>query len=315
MSRLNKKSGLASIIILLFLAQACKIEPAKNKDNSTETLVVCTTGMLADAVNEIGKGQLKVIGLMGPGVDPHLYKATQGDLEILSKADIVVYNGLHLEGKMGEIFEKLGRSKKVIAAADGIPAEKLINNTDFQGAQDPHIWFDVLMWKEVVKHLTKELSAFDSSSKKEFEENRDQYLEKLNLLDQELKEKIKELPAEDRILITAHDAFAYFGRAYGFQVRGLQGISTVSEYGLKDIADLVQFICDRKIKAVFVESSVSERSLKAVVEGCQANKHDLQIGGTLYSDAMGKRNSPEGNYIGMFRHNVNTIVNSLKKEK
>jgi manganese/zinc/iron transport system substrate-binding protein len=267
--------------------------------------------MIGDAVKNIVKGNYEVITLMGPGVDPHLYKATQGDLKSLNRADIIVYNGLHLEGKMGEIFEKLSNRKHIIVASDAIPVERLINNTEFQGAHDPHLWFDVQLWSDVVLHINNEITAFNPELKQELFENALPYYENLLSLDKKVKDQIAQLDSNKRVLITAHDAFGYFGRAYGFEVKGLQGISTVSEYGLKDVSNLVNFISEREIKAVFVESSVSDRSLKAVTEGCKAKGHDVKIGGTLFSDAMGEETTEEGTYIGMVKYNVKTIVGSL----
>ncbi|MBL4709603.1 MAG: zinc ABC transporter substrate-binding protein [Flavobacteriales bacterium] len=295
--------------IILSLA-ACRIEK-KSRSEDIKT-IVCTTGMLGDAVKNIVGDQINVITLMGPGVDPHLYKATQGDLKSLSSADVIIYNGLHLEGKMGEIFEKLERQKHIIVAADGIKESDLINNTDFQGAHDPHLWFDVKLWSQVVSHIGSTLGQLSDSSKSEILSNTQKYVEQLTDFDHSVRQELMQLDSSKRVLITAHDAFGYFGKAYEFQVKGLQGISTTSEYGLKDISDLVNFIVDRKIKAVFVESSVSEKSLQAVVEGCTAKGHPVKIGGQLFSDAMGEENSPEGNYIGMVKHNVKIITQGLQ---
>ncbi|KAA3648915.1 MAG: manganese transporter [Bacteroidetes bacterium] len=281
-------------------------------DKTQKKVIVCTTGMLGDAVENIVKDNFEVITLMGAGVDPHLYKATHGDISALSKADIIIYNGLHLEGKMGEIFQKLANRKKIIVASDAISPSKLINNTDFAGATDPHIWFDVELWSEVVLYLGNQIGDYYPEYKEELNKNTKDYHQSLLDLNMQLLKTINSLDSSKRILITAHDAFGYFGRAYSFQVKGLQGISTVSEYGLKDVSNLVKYISEHKIKAVFVESSVSDRSLKAVVEGCKSNGHQVKIGGTLYSDAMGESNTPEGTYIGMLSYNVNTIVNNLK---
>lgn len=298
------------IYILALSSSACQKTP--NADHNQKPQIVCTTGMLGDAVKEIMGDQADVSYLMGPGVDPHLYKATQGDLKLLSKADVIIYNGLHLEGKMGEIFEKLENRKEILVAADGIPKNELIKSADFQGAYDPHLWFDVALWEKVCTHLGNELSKLDTVSAEIVLSQTKIYSDSLKSLDQWVLKEIQSIDDNQRVLITAHDAFGYFGRAYDIEVKGLQGISTLSEYGLKDVSELVDFIVDRKIKAVFVESSVSDRSLKAVVEGCNSNGHQVKIGGTLYSDAMGLANSPEGKYIGMVRYNIKTIVEALK---
>ncbi len=298
------------LLIALFLIltlSACHQNP-KNLSNT----IVCTTGMIGDAVKNLLGDSADVKALMGAGVDPHLYKATQGDIAALSEAKVIVYNGLHLEGKMGEIFEKLENRKTILAMADGLDESKLINSTDYVGAEDPHIWFDVALWAEVIENLSQELQKSFPEKEKQIAENAELYLQKMQRLDAYCEATIAEIPENQRVLITAHDAFKYFGKAYGIEVRGLQGISTTAEYGLQDISNLVDFIVKNEIKAIFVESSVPKKSVEAVIEGCQRRGHDLQLGGELFSDAMGAAGTPEGTYIGMVRHNVETIVNALK---
>lgn len=274
--------------------------------------IVTTTGMIRDAVEHVVGDKAEVIALMGPGVDPHLYKATQGDLEKLTSADIIFYNGLHLEGKMGEVFEKLARLKPVIAVAKNIPESRLRTIPGFNNTHDPHIWFDVSLWEEAVKAVEAFMVEHDSASAKLYQQNSAAYLHEMDSLHNSVKLQLQQIPAAQRVLITAHDAFGYFGDAYGIEVRGLQGISTVSEFGLKDVTDLVNFIISRKIKAIFVETSVSQKSINAVVEGCNQKGWNVKIGGSLYSDAMGATGTPEGNYLGMVSANVNTIVTALK---
>lgn len=274
--------------------------------------VVTTTGILKDAVANIVGDAAEVESIMGSGVDPHLYKATQGDLNKLTGADVIIYNGLHLEGKMGEVLEKLSRQKTVIAAGEGIPETDLRSSTQFQGSYDPHLWFDVSLWMQVVIYISTELQKKDPQNAEVYQQQTAAYLRRLSELHNEVKAAVSAIPESQRILITAHDAFGYFGEAYGIQVRGLQGISTVSEFGLQDVSSLVKFIADNKIKAVFVESSVSPKAIEAVVEGSRQRGHDVKIGGTLYSDALGADSTPEGTYEGMVRYNVNTIVSSLK---
>ena len=295
------------IIGLLFIG----CNSSTSTDNS-KPYIVATTGMLADAVKNIVGDSVIVEALMGPGVDPHLYKATQGDLTKLTQASVIVYNGLHLEGKMGEVLENLGRRKSVIAGGDGVPKELRRNSTQYENAYDPHIWFDVSKWKLVVEHLSNELQVIYPDRATEFKQNANEYLEKLDVLHSYVTTQIQTIPKRQRTLITAHDAFEYFGEAYDMEVRGLQGISTVSEFGLRDVTNLVDFIVSKEIKAVFVETSVSQRAINAVVEGCQQQNFNVVIGGSLYSDAMGKEGTPEGTYIGMVTANVNTIVNALK---
>ena len=274
--------------------------------------VVTTTGILADAVAHIVGDAATVEAVMGSGVDPHLYKATQGDLQKLTDADLIVYNGLHLEGKMGEVLSKLSRFKSVVAAAEGIPESYLRQSEQYADSHDPHVWFDVSLWKRVVQHLASELQQKDPKNAVLYARNAQEYLQQLEQLHLYTKQAIASIPEQQRILITAHDAFGYFGDAYNIDVRGLQGISTVSEFGLQDVSYLVNFIVDNKVKAVFVESSVSPKAIEAVVIGSQKKGHEIQIGGTLYSDALGEKGTPAGNYAGMVRHNVNSIVSALK---
>lgn len=299
-------------LAIVLLITGCKPQASEKRDPDKKIKIVTTTGMIQDAVEHIVGDHAEVVALMGPGVDPHLYKATHGDLERLTEADIIFYNGLHLEGKMGEVFEKLARLKPVIAVADEIPESRLRKVPGFQGSYDPHIWFDVSLWKEAVSAVSTFMQQYDSINGKEYRSRSASYLLRLDSLHQSVKESIREIPETQRVLITAHDAFGYFGDAYGIEVRGLQGISTLSEFGLRDVTDLVNYIISRKVKAIFVETSVSQRSIEAVVEGCQKRDWDVRIGGSLYSDAMGAAGTPEGTYIGMVHANAKTIVESLK---
>ncbi|WP_109830398.1 metal ABC transporter solute-binding protein, Zn/Mn family [Reichenbachiella versicolor] len=300
--------------ILLYTAItifALSCQPVQ-KERQGKLKVITTTGMIYDAVLNIGGNLVEAEALMGPGVDPHLYKATQGDLAKLQNADLILYNGLHLEGKMGEIFEKLSRIKNVHAISEDIDRSKLRASQVYENAYDPHIWFDVKLWKEAVVFTTKTLSKSDSINAKIYQANSSAYLKKLDSLHGATISAIDSIPEPQRLLITAHDAFGYFGDAYKIRVEGLQGISTLSEPGLKDITKLVDLIVDNKVKAVFIETSVSKKAINAVVEGCKDRGHDVIIGGSLYSDAMGSFGQFEGTYIGMVSSNVNTIVNALK---
>ena len=303
-------SGIKIFIIgiaLMAFLPSCKNSTVE--DNSH--YIVATTGMIGDALQNIVGEDIHVESLMGPGVDPHLFKATQGDLQKLTSAKAIFYNGLHLEGKMGEVFEKLGRTKPVIAVAEDIDPNKIRTVSEYN-THDPHIWFDVALWREAVEKMHQELIVLFPEKKEILDKNTEIYLEKLSLLHEEVKTLIATIPKEKRVLITAHDAFGYFGDAYDIEVKGLQGISTMSEFGLRDRVDLVNFIVDRQIKAVFVETSVSQRSINAVVEGCRDRGFEVKIGGSLFSDAMGDANTPEGTYIGMVKSNVHTIVTALK---
>jgi len=275
-------------------------------------VIVVTTGMIEDAVRNVVGDHATVSALMGPGVDPHLYKASQNDMTALSGADVVFYNGLHLEGKMVDVLEKLARQKPVFAVSEGVDQSKLRKPAEFKGNFDPHIWFDVKLWSGAAQEVARRMKAFDPAHTADYERNAAEYVRRLDSLDGWVRAQIATIPKDRRVLVTAHDAFGYFGRAYDIEVRGLQGISTVSEYGLADVQSLVDMISERKIRAVFIESSVPRRSIEAVVAGVQARGHDVSIGGQLYSDAMGKKGTPDGTYIGMVSANVNTIVNALR---
>jgi len=291
-------------IILIGILLGCSQEEERN-DNIR---IVCTTGMIGDAVRNMTDSSCTVNVLMGPGTDPHLFKPTKSSLDLLSDADIIIANGLHLEGKMQDILEKLKRTKTVYFLADGLNNDDLLLSDSSSKIFDPHIWFDVALWN-------KALSAFKS----EFQDGdilklprANEYLNALSDLDNWVGEEVNSIPESKRVLITAHDAFSYFGRAYGLEVIGLQGISTVSEYGLRDISNLVNTIVDRQIPAVFIESSISPRSIQAVVEGCQKKGFQTKLGGTLYSDALGPKNSNAETYIEMVQHNVTTLKTALK---
>jgi manganese/zinc/iron transport system substrate-binding protein len=297
--------------LLLFILAGAGCH-APEKPSTGKLTIVTTTGMIQDALKEIAGDHAEVIALMGPGVDPHLYKATQGDLKKLTQADIIFYNGLHLEGKLGEVLEKLSRTKPVVAIATALPDSLLRQAEGFQGAYDPHIWFDVSRWKLAVKSAGLFLQGYDSLHAHTYALNMTRYLSRLDSLHEAVQHTILTIPEQQRVLITAHDAFGYFGDAYQVEVRGLQGISTVAEFGLRDVTNLVDFIIERKIKAIFVETSVSEKSIHAVIEGCQQKNWNVTIGGSLYSDAMGEAGTPEGTYIGMVHTNVKTITDALK---
>lgn len=303
-----------SLLCFLLLSAGCTPEDSSGAmaKRQGKLYIVTTTGILADAVQNIAGDRAEVEALMGPGVDPHLYKAALGDLQKLREADIIIYNGLHLEGKMGEVLEKLSRQQTVWAAAEGLPDKSLRRNPDFPDSPDPHVWFDVQLWGQLVNHLSGKLQSQDPTNAANYKRNTAAYAQKLDSLHRWAKKQIGSIPASQRYLITAHDAFGYFGDAYGIQVRGLQGISTVSEFGLQDVSALVNFIVDRKIKAVFVETSVSEKAIEAVIEGCRQKGHDIKIGGNLYSDALGEATGPAGTYIGMVRANVEKIVTALR---
>ncbi len=291
---------------------ACNEEGSNQEGADKEGNVVATTGQIADAVKIISGDKLNVTTLMGPGVDPHLYKATQGDMTTLENAEVIFYNGLHLEGQLQDIFDQMGKDKTVFAAAEVLKGEQLLVDEEDDSLHDPHVWFDIMLWKEVVDGIGDTLVEEYPEYKKDFEKNEQDYLAKLDELAAYAKERVAEIPQEQRILVTAHDAFNYFGESLGFDVSGLQGLSTESEYGVKDVENMVNYLVDNNIKAIFVESSVSDKAMKAVIEGAKEKGHTVIIGGELFSDAMGAEGTAEGTYLGMYKHNINTIVDSLK---
>jgi len=274
--------------------------------------VVTTTGMIADVAARIGGPHVAVEALMGSGVDPHLYKASESDVRKLSEADLILYNGLHLEGKMGDILVKLARRRPVVAVSEAVARDRLREPPEFAGQYDPHIWFDVALWAETVDPILTVLVELDPDHAAAYTTNADSLRSELGALDAWVQSRIAELPEDRRILVTAHDAFGYFGQRYGIRVIGLQGISTLAEAGLRDVERVVDLVVDHRIKAVFIESSVPRRSIEAVQVACRERGHEVSIGGQLFSDAMGTPGTPEGTYAGMVRHNVDTIVNSLQ---
>ncbi|NOU96793.1 manganese transporter [Paenibacillus sp. LMG 31456] len=298
------------IMSLLLLTTACSADTGSETEGKLK--VTTTIGMIADVVKQVGGAHVQVTGLMKSGVDPHLYKASQGDVKKLEQAQIIFYNGLHLEGKMIEIFEKMGSEKPTIAVSRNIPEKQLRGWEGGEASHDPHIWFNVKHWISATEVIRDELSKADPAHAADYKNQAAAYMNQLEELDQYAKKQIASIPENQRVLVTAHDAFGYFGDAYGIKVMGLQGISTASEYGSKDVTDLREFLVSNKIKAVFVESSVPKRSIEAVIQGAKKQGHDIKIGGELFSDAMGKDGTTEGTYIGMVRHNVDTIVKALK---
>ncbi|KMM38992.1 metal ABC transporter solute-binding protein, Zn/Mn family [Guptibacillus hwajinpoensis] len=308
---MKKWFGIVSACLLLVILGACSTA-GESTEGEGKIKVTTTTGQIGDIAKNIGEDHVKVDSLMGPGIDPHLYKASQGDINKLSNADIIFYNGLHLEGKMGDIFAKMKDENPTYPVAEAIPEDMLLVDQANSSAVDPHVWFDIDLWKYAVEEVRDGLIELDPDNKADYEKNTEAYLEELTTLQTESQERINEIPEESRVLVTAHDAFQYFGQAYGMEVKGLQGLSTDSEYGLRDVQDLVNVLADRNIKAVFIESSISERSINAVVEGSKEKGHEVVIGGELFSDAMGEEGTPEGTYVGMYEHNIETITESLK---
>lgn len=306
---MKTRISISLLSVLLFFG--CNSSSNQTTEDSKPT-IVATTSIVADIALNICSDFATVKSLMGPGVDPHLYKASHGDIELLTNGDVIIYNGLHLEGKMSEILEKLKTSKTVIAVSDGVdPSLIRAINVDAD-VHDPHIWFDISMWSKGVEHVSEQLQLKFPKNKDVIKSRTKNYLHQMDSVHQACLEAVATLPVEKRILITSHDAFEYFGRSYNFQVRGLQGISTLSESGLKDVTDMVNFIIDNDIKAVFVENSVPQKALRSVIDGCKSKGHQVTVGGELFSDALGADRTPEGTYLGMIYYNVETVTNALK---
>ncbi|MBV6459051.1 MAG: Periplasmic zinc-binding protein TroA [Fimbriimonadaceae bacterium] len=302
----------AAAIFLALVGLLAGCAPEQQSSATRKLKVVATTGMVADLAKNVGLNLVEVEAIMGPGVDPHLYKASPGDVQKLADADLVLISGLHLEGKMADVLENLGRKKPVVAVTEGVSEAKLISMPGQAIAHDPHLWFDVELWSECLDPIVEALGRLRPQNSSVFASNATRYKAELSNLHAEVKETIAEIPKAQRVMITAHDAFQYFGRAYDIEVKGIQGISTESEAGLAEINKLVDLIVNRRVKAVFVESSVSQKNVQALVEGAQRRGAAVRVGGQLYSDAMGDPGTEDGTYVGMVRANVRTLVGALK---
>jgi manganese/zinc/iron transport system substrate-binding protein len=306
--------NLILVLTGLVLVAGCGGDKSSEQQGPPPLNVIATTGQVGDLVANIGRSRVAVTTLMGPGVDPHLYKASAGDVERLREADIIFYNGLHLESKMAEVLEGLGARQPTAALAEAVPEAELLAPAEFEGAHDPHVWFDPNLWRHAVTAAATELARIDPDHADHYAHNAAQYLGRLQRVHEWAVEQVASVPEAQRVLVTAHDAFNYFGRAYGLEVRGLQGISTAAEAGTGDVQDLATFIAQREIPAIFVESSVSPRAIEAVREAVQAKGFQVVVGGEIFSDALGDQGTPEGTYLGMLRHNVRTITAALRGE-
>jgi len=273
--------------------------------------VVATTGMIADTARRIGGDLVNVQALMGPGVDPHAYRQTRTDIVAMAKADLVLWNGLYLEAQMEDVLGDISRRTEVTAVVEVVAKDDLISHDDYADRFDPHVWMDPKLWREVAIGVQRALTKAAPAHADIFAVNAKEFLFELDALLEFSAQALSSVPENARVLITAHDAFNYFGRAYGFEVIGIQGISTESEAGLNRMTELVNLLVDRRISAVFVESSVSDRSVRALIEGAAAQGWKVSVGGQLYSDAMGPAGTYEGTYIGMIDHNVTTIASGL----
>jgi len=311
------KTNMLFITLLLSLGivlSACATEVPLVDITERPINIVTTTSIVADAVENVGGERVEVTNLMGPGIDPHLYNASEGDVSRMANADIIFYNGLNLEAQMGEVFRQMHGQIITVAVGEGIDESRLLEDEDYEGEPDPHIWFDVTMWSHAVERVRDTLIEIDPDSQAYYEGNTESYLAQLADLHDYILAQAARVPENQRVLITAHDAFQYFGEAYGFEVRGLQGLSTETEAGTADIREMADFIVERDIRAIFIETSVPDRSIQAVQAAAIARGHQVEIGGELYSDALGSPGTQAETYIGMLEYNINTIVNALLGE-
>lgn len=295
----------------LFLA-GCKTPPPPN-EGPTKLYVVATTSIIADTVREIGGDAVRVDALMGPGIDPHTYKASEGDVARIAEADIIFYNGLHLEARMTTVFEKTGRL--AVPVSKDIPEYRLLAASDYDGQHDPHIWMDTDLWAIAANTIAETMIEKVPEHEESIRTNLDYFEGKIRMLFANMNIALDTVPETGRVLITAHDAFGYFGRRFNFEVRGLQGVSTASEAGAQDVQELANFIVERQIPAIFVESSVSKRNLEALQEAVSAKGFKVNIGRPLYSDSVGPYGTAQASYIGMMRYNAGIIAEALTPEE
>lgn len=315
MRDINKKIGiLLFFTIILFLGGCSSTTPTSKSpadgqtDKKEKIKIVTTIAQIGEPLSVIGGERVEVKSLMGPSVDPHLYQASHGDIETLENADLIFYNGLNLEANMVNIFNELAKIKPVLAVGETIDEKRLLR--DEKNAVDPHLWFDLDLWKEALQAATDELITYSPNDSEYFENNKEKYFAEIDRLKEEAK-KLGDIPKEQRYLVTAHDAFGYFGRMHDLEVVGLQGLSTDGEISVSDIQQTIDLIKKYRVPAVFIESSINEGSIRAVIEGAKSAGIDVALGGELFSDAMGEAGTEEGTYIGMYRHNINTIYRAL----
>lgn len=273
--------------------------------------IVATTSMIGDSAQRVAGDRAEVVALMGPGVDPHAYRQTRSDIANVVGSDLVLWHGLYLEAQMEEFFLDLGARMPVVAVGEGVSEDQLLSHDDYAGRYDPHVWMDPDLWPQVVVTIRDALIEIDPEGETVYRANAEEYLQSISDLADYAQSVLGSIPEDQRVLISAHDAFNYFGNAFDFDVVGIQGISTEAEAGLRRIEDLVSLLVENEISAVFVESSVSDRNIRALIEGAAARGHEVAIGGQLFSDAMGQPGTYEGSYIGMIDHNATTITRAL----
>lgn len=303
-----------SILITGILLIGCSTaEEGEGSQEGEKIQIVATTTMIKDLIEVIGQDQVEVQGLMGPGIDPHGYNATASDVNNMTDADIVAYNGMELEGQMGDVFSELNRQdKEVFVLEEVIPESEVLESQDEGLTVDPHIWFSVPLWKQASDYIEESLKTYDPDNASYYEDNNAAYQQELDELDTYVRERVEEVPEESRYLVTAHDAFSYFGHEYGFEVVGLQGLNTQTEAGTRDVSQLATFIVDKKIPAIYIESSVPTKTIESLQEAVSQRDWEVEIGGELFSDALGDAEQDAETYLKMYRQNIDTIVDSLK---
>ena len=301
-------AALAALVLAGCTEGAFELPDVRGRD----VRVVATTNFITDLARRVGGDRVQVTGLMGPGVDPHLYKASARDVRTLRQSDLVLYGGLDLEGKMDDVFEELGRRRPVTAVTDGIPRAKLLDTDQADETYDPHVWFDVSLWMDAVREAQRALTRVDPAGEATYRANAEAYLRELRALDREVAERLAAIPRESRVLVTSHDAFRYFGRRYGLEVVAIQGISTATEATTADVERVAQVVAERRLRGVFLESSVPQQTIDAVLDAARDRGQPSRIGGELYTDAAGDEGTPEGTYAGMVRANVAKIAEALQ---
>lgn len=305
--------ALAALALAVGTLAGCAAESAQPDDVSGRTIrVAATTNFITDLATVIGGDRVEVTGLMGPGVDPHLYKASAGDVATLREADIVFYGGLELEGRMTDLLDELGETRPTVAVSRDMPEDRLRRPSEFEGKYDPHVWFSVPLWEFAVDAIAEGYAELDPGDADAYRERAATYLGEMRALDAWTREQLDRVPERSRVLITSHDAFGYFGEEYGFDVVAIQGVSTQTEATTADIERVAGVIADRGVKAVFVESAVSRQTIDAVLAAARRRGQQATVGGELFADAAGDAGTPEGTYLGMVRHNVELISQGLR---
>lgn len=300
--------------LVAFVAAGCG---GGDADAETETVdgvirATTTTTMITDLVEQVGGEEVETTGLMGSGVDPHLYEASQGDISALQEADAVFYSGLFLEGQMSDILVQVGQQTPTVRVTENLPQERLLASEDYEGQADPHVWWDPTLWEMTVDPVVEQLSELKPEAAETFEQNGEEYRRQIQEAHAAAGEMVSEVPQERRVLVTAHDAFNYFGEQYGFEVRGLQGLSTEAEAGAGDVRELAGYLVENDIPAIFIESSIPRRNVEAVQAAAEDRGGEVEIGGELYSDAIGEPGTPGGTYPGAFVENAEIITTALQ---